>query len=334
MFNKEHVVPEAFGLFGSNPKTMTLIDKVCEECNQGFGNTIDNALSRETLEGIHRFLHGAKKRKDYKKFKHSRHAKNQDRVATSGLLKGCYLELIADEKGKGLNYKPKEDYDVAFSENGESYDFYHISQLPDGETLKQKYPNCLVEGVKILNTDKKEDIAKTLSEKFNTPFVLDEETHEGDCQVKAIYTKEAFRAIAKIAFNYLAYFNDASLMTQECFDLIRNFITKGTGEWHQFIQIVKEPIVPDNNGLASDVHLVTVYANGRSIFASVSLHNKIHYKICLAQHHEGKPLKVEHGHCFDPYEHKVHELGKSSLILAKTVPSSIQIVKPYIWLPA
>lgn len=326
MFNSEHVILEAFGLFG--PKTMTLIDKVCIECNQELGDTIDNALSRETLEGIHRFLHGAKKPKDYKKFQYSKHAKNQVRVATSGYLTGCELELIADEKGGGLNYKPKENYDVAFRKNDESSDFYYISQLPDGETLKQKYPNCLVEGVKIINTDEKEDIIKTLSEKFNTPFVLDEEIHEGDCQVKAIYTKETFRAIAKIAFNYLAYFNDASLMTEECFDLIRNFITKGTGEWNQFIQIVKEPIVPDNNG-----HLVTVYANGRFIFASVSLQNKIHYKICLAQHYKGKPLKVGYGHCFDPYGHKVHELGKSSLILAKILPSSIQIVKPFIWLP-
>lgn len=332
MFDKEHVIPKAFGLFGS--ETKTLINKVCKECNQKFGRTIDNALSRETLEGIHRFLHGAKKPEEYKEFKHSKHAKNQVRVATSGYLTGCELELIADEKGGGLNYKPKENYDVAFRKNDESYDFYYISQLPDGETLKQKYPNCLVEGVKILNTDEKEDITKTLSEKFNTPFVLDEETHEGDCQIKAIYTKETFRAIAKIAFNYLAYFNDASLMTQECFDLIRNFITKGTGEWHQFIQIVKEPIVPDNNGLVADVHLVTVYANGRFIFASVSLQNKIHYKICLAQHYEGNLLKVGYGHCFDPYGHKVHKIGKSSLILAKTVSSSIQIVKPYIWLPA
>lgn len=330
LFDKEHVIPKAFNLFGS--KTKTLINKVCKECNQRFGDTIDNALSRETLEGVHRFQHQAKNSKE---FKVGKHTKNHERVATSSLLKGCKIEPIAAENGVGLNYKPKENYDVAFKKENvsEDYDRYYMNQLPDAETLKQKYPNCLTEGIKILNTDKKEDIANTLSKIFNTPFILDEETHEGDCQVKTIYTKEVFRAIAKIAFNYLAYFNSTSLVTQECFDPIRNFIIKGTGEWHQFMQIEKEPIVPDNNGMAADVHLVTVHTSEKSIFSSVSLHNMQHYKICLVQYYKGKPLNVGYGHCFDPYGHKVHELGKSSLILTKMFPSSIQIVKPFIWIP-
>lgn len=49
-FNSEHVLPQSFGLYGS--ETMTLINKVCAACNKLFGETIDKFLARETREGI------------------------------------------------------------------------------------------------------------------------------------------------------------------------------------------------------------------------------------------------------------------------------------------
>ncbi len=326
-FNSEHVILKALGVFG--PKTMTLINKTCIACNQDFGDTIDNALSRETLEGVHRFKNGVK---TSKKFEYGRHAKNQERTATSGFLKGHKLELVANENGIGLNYELKENYDVAFKKEDGSYDFYYVGQLPDGETLKQKYPNCLEE-IKIINSKKIEDIediAETLSQIFGTRYELNEENHEGNCEVEAIYTKEAFRAIAKIAFNYIAYSNDTSLILQECFNPIRNFITKGIGEWNQFIQIEKEPIVPNNNGM--EAHFITIHSIGQKIFSSVSLHNKIHYEICLAKNYKGKPIEVGYGHCFDPHEKKIHKLGISSIIPIKMIPT-IQVTRPYLFVP-
>jgi hypothetical protein len=321
------VIQKAFGLYG--PDTFTLKNKICIDCNKGFGNIIDNALSRETSEGVHRFQYNAK---DSKEFEYSKHAKNQTRIATNGFLEGLELKLSANQNSIGLKYEPKDNYDVAFRKEDGSYDFYYIDDLPDAETLKQKYPQCL-KGTKILNNDKVEDIANILSDRFNTEYSLEEGIHEGDCQVKAIYRKEAFRGIAKIAFNYLAYyFNDTSLMIQECFDPIRDFIVKGIGEWDQFITIEKDPIIPDENGYTADIHLITISASSGPIFSSVSLHNKIHYRICLTSNYEGKSFAF--GHCFDPHAHKIHKLGKSSLVPAKALPTSIQIVKPFIWLPS
>lgn len=326
-FNSEHVLLKAFGVFGTD--TFTLINKVCIDCNQGFGNVIDNVLSRETLEGVHRFRYNVK---DPKEFEYSKHAKNQTRIATNGFLEGFELKFSANQNGTGLAYNPNDNYDVAFKKEDESYDFYHIDDLPDAETLKQKYPQCLEE-IKILNNANAEYIVNILSKLFNTEYSLEEGIHEGNCQVKAIYRKEVFRAIAKIAFNYLTYyFNDTSLMIQKCFHPIRDFIVRGIGEWDQFITIEKDPIIPDENGYAKDVHLLTLSTNSKSIFSSVSLHNKIHYKICLTSNYEGKSFAF--GHCFDPHAHKIHKLGKSSLVLAKALPTSIQIVKPFIWLPS
>jgi hypothetical protein len=51
----EHVIPEAFGTFGSETPTL---DCVCDECNRDFGMTIDIYLARETVEGVVRYRKG------------------------------------------------------------------------------------------------------------------------------------------------------------------------------------------------------------------------------------------------------------------------------------
>lgn len=307
LFNSEHVIPKSFGLFGS--ETFTLINMVCAKCNQKFGDTIDNCLSRKTLEGLHRFQYGVK---NSKKFKYSKHAKNQTRIITGGPFKGQEIELLANENITGLNCRPKGD--ILLKREDGSLDAYYMDQLPDRETLKQRYPDSFKE-IKIVNSDKKDCISKDLSQRFNVNYELNDETHHVDCEAKSIYTKEIFRAIAKIAFNYLAFVKDTSLIIQECFNPIRNFIVEGEGEWNQFIQIENEPIIPDNDRMAVDVHLVKVGTNKREISASVSLHNKIHYKICLTTDYKKMPFK--YGHYFDPHGKKINKVVESSLIQAK-----------------
>lgn len=51
----EHVLPQAFGTFGS--KTPTL-DCVCDDCNQHFGQHHDVYLARDTIEGVIRYSRG------------------------------------------------------------------------------------------------------------------------------------------------------------------------------------------------------------------------------------------------------------------------------------
>jgi hypothetical protein len=51
----EHVIPEAFGTFGSNTPTLHC---VCDDCNAYFGRVLDQLLARETIEGISRYTRG------------------------------------------------------------------------------------------------------------------------------------------------------------------------------------------------------------------------------------------------------------------------------------
>ena len=49
--NREHVIPEAFGSYGS--ETMVLSDNaVCEDCNSHLGAEIDQILNRDSYEAL------------------------------------------------------------------------------------------------------------------------------------------------------------------------------------------------------------------------------------------------------------------------------------------
>lgn len=56
MFNREHVIPDAFGTFGS--QTPTLLKCVCKGCNDFFARVLDPVLTRDTYEGITRYALG------------------------------------------------------------------------------------------------------------------------------------------------------------------------------------------------------------------------------------------------------------------------------------
>jgi HNH endonuclease len=56
VFNVDHVVPRACGLFEGN---LTL-DCVCVDCNSYFGRTIEFTYARDSLEAFLRLIHGTK----------------------------------------------------------------------------------------------------------------------------------------------------------------------------------------------------------------------------------------------------------------------------------
>ncbi|HMJ10624.1 MAG TPA: HNH endonuclease [Polyangiaceae bacterium] len=51
----EHVVPQSFGRFEGN---LTLINVVCDDCNEFFGNELELYLARDTPDGLSRFRFG------------------------------------------------------------------------------------------------------------------------------------------------------------------------------------------------------------------------------------------------------------------------------------
>jgi hypothetical protein len=69
-FNREHVLLDCFGRFDST--NLTLLESVCRDCNQHFGDTVDQNFARDGIEHYDRFKHGHKDSSKLDKFTHNK----------------------------------------------------------------------------------------------------------------------------------------------------------------------------------------------------------------------------------------------------------------------
>lgn len=274
-FDKEHVLNDAFGRYNN---ALTLINKVCKECNEKFGKTIDNELARGTLEGFQRFERGIKNPEG---FCMSKYSKNSRLVCREGLFKGVECELKFDLHDKQFKAHPIKDMITLKKEDGS-----YVQPLP------LEYCNEILPANQLIEFDRTYTI-----------------------------TKGMFRAIAKIAFNYLAYHNKPEVVLQECFNPIRNFIVEGVGSQSNYIVIDTQPILPEENNRAPSIHIIALRSSPKNgpIVISVSLFNSLCYHVLLTQQYNGDAISTGFGHYFDPHNGKIGKIWESSIIRPTTV---------------
>lgn len=121
------------------------------------------------------------------------------------------------------------------------------------------------------------------------------------------------RAVAKIAFNYLAYIEGADFVRHPAFDKARHYIRWGLKPGYKMIDVSEEPILADElvEGQRRLGHLITVNwaEDGISVLSQVSLMNWLTYSICLAADFTGPPPALCSGHFFNIGGWDIHELG-------------------------
>ena len=126
----DHVSPQSFGKFANN---FTLLRLVCDACNQFFGDSIDLALARDTLEGQSRVYWGVKNPEDFKSPGH------QSRIIikiAEGNFKGAYAYLdysVADGK---ITLLPVPQIGFRQRESGE-HKYFRLNELPDKKHLEE-----------------------------------------------------------------------------------------------------------------------------------------------------------------------------------------------------
>jgi hypothetical protein len=127
-FNREHVVPEAFGKFEQN----LVLDCVCKSCNDFFGKTLDLKLGRDTVEGLDRFRSGLKTRDEYKGL--GRQSTSRVEVM-EGPLKGVLCEYRPAANGKDFDivgFIPQLGF--AQTQDG-PFEYHPLAQLPTKDDL-------------------------------------------------------------------------------------------------------------------------------------------------------------------------------------------------------
>jgi hypothetical protein len=307
----EHVLPQAFGVFQNN---FTLNGVVCDDCNQYFGDNLEIDLGRDTVEGISRYEHGIRKPEDFKSL--GKRSRLQQKKIAEGVLKGAFIYLAYSQELNQITPKPLPQ--VGFqSKTSSDYTYFLLDDIPDKTELENQGLDYEI-NVRAFG-DNFEAIEQALAEKGIFPEFQKEIPLPDKKSEKLLIEYEASvdgiirRAIAKIGFNYLAYWQGAEFVLQDIFNPIRFYIRNGERENNNlFVTIRNESILKDEplEGARRLIHIVTVNwaQSGDSIISQVSLLNFLSYTVQLARNYPSPRPNIRNGHFFNLGDHKIYEL--------------------------
>lgn len=316
-------MPEAFGTFDT--KSFILYDTVCKPCNGHFGRTIEQALSRDSMEALLRLRHGVKPANEARDLPYR---KIELKVGQPGPWLGATVVLEADGTGKGI--EPVAVPQVAFRWKGSSESTYiaeaQLDHTSVGPFIGAK-PDTLeirILGPKKTDHDRLAQTLKTLGINFVQKGTLSQPIpRDGKVTIEIAFQLDhtIFRAIAKIAFNYIAHQHGAGFVLNTDFDDVRNYIRQGTvPPWGPPVVIpFPKPILFDDSRRyrQTNGHLITFDWNyGQTGFlAQVSLFNSITYHVVICPRYSGVwHDAIRTGHHFDLEDRTITPLAAASLV--------------------
>jgi hypothetical protein len=309
----EHVLPQSFGTFDQN---FTLHKVVCDDCNHYFGSNLEIYLARDSYEGQLRFTHGVKDPSDFKAFARS------SRVATKyaeGEYAGVYVSRRYSKDKNTIEVTPLPQVGFLLAQN--RYEYFLIDNIPSLAVLKEKgFNGDRPRSIHSLAADP-EVLERLLAER-GIPFRVtdyDSPTDRPDsilCEFEGTIDHIIRRAIAKISFNYLAYWQGPAFLHRPEFDTARRYIRYGTLPDYPMMSIDEVAILEDEplEGLRALGHIInTAWTAVHSALGQVSLFNWLTYRISLSREFDGSTPEIRRGHIFDVTNRKIHELGSRPL---------------------
>jgi len=315
----EHVIPQSFGRFTKNFVLNRTDNKsVCNECNQYFGDNLEIDLARDTFEGIARYEQDIKKASEFKSL--GKRSRLIIKIA-EGMFKGAYAYRDYSPEQNKVIIKPLSQVGFLKRESV-AYEYYYLDKIPDKDkVIEIKYNLDDPRGIIILGCSPKDadKILKSKGYTFKIKGVQDPPTTENNdwlCKVEGIIDQQILRAIAKIGFNYICFWEGNEFVLQASFDPIRKYIRFGVKSGYPLVRIIDRAILEDE--IDSEKrrlgHIVTVnWANDKiSIISQVSLLNWNTYGISLAKDFAGEKLYITRGHFFNVASGDILDLGVMS----------------------
>lgn|SRR3989338_4761748 len=312
-FNREHVIPEALGKFQNN---LVLHETVCSDCNKYFGDNLEIILNRDTAEGVYRYKFGIKPKEE------PTHRRISFRIAERGELEGVHVRPIPETRGGNVSIEPLPQVGFLKKETGK-YVYFKSDEIPEKRTLidmgfdlkeiqmlvphDRELPALLKRlEEKGLKTEMKGELEWPESVKTGSKVAI-----LGDLRID----RPIFRAICKIAFNYLALVLGREFVLRDEFDGIRNYIRHNNGDTKRFFSTDPRPILYEEARLGVSVtqgHIIVAEWQGIRLVGMLRLFNMFTYVITYCRHYSGIWFPFASGHHFDPESKMVTELGKAS----------------------
>jgi HNH endonuclease len=307
----EHVLPQSFGKFEQN---FTLQYVVCDTCNEYFGNNLEIHLGRDTYEGQLRFTHGVKDASDFKS-PPGRHTRVTLKYA-EGEFAGRFVARRFSKEKRAIEVTPLPQVGFLLSPT-DRYEYFLLDDIPPLEVLQEKgFSGDRPRAIHGLAVDL-EVLTQILGDR-GIPFRVtdfDSPTDRPDtilCEFEGTIDHVIRRAVAKIAFNYLAKWQGAEFLHRREFDIARRYIRYGTLPDYQMMQIDEVAILEREplEGPRVLGHIITTsWTDVQSVLSQVTLFNWLTYRISLSKEFAGLRPDIVRGHLFDGANRKIHELG-------------------------
>ena len=305
----EHILPKSFGRFENN---FTLHGTVCDDCNQYFGDHLELVLARDSFEGHSRFAYGVKDPEEFRPF--GRASRIVIKVC-EGSFSGAYAYREYCSEAADVILRPLPQ--IGFRDSSGKYEYFLLDDIPTNQELREKGFDLKHEraiwGIAI---DKEILCAKLLEKgiefQHHGDFVAPKQSESVLCEVEGTIDQQICRAIAKIAFNYLLYWQSPDFLLEADFDPTRRYIRYGEDPGYRLIAIRDQPILADEPvvGERRLGHLITSNwaGDGVSIVGQISIFNWITYCVSVVRDYAGIRRDVKRGHFFDVSNRRILEL--------------------------
>jgi hypothetical protein len=295
-FNRDHVIPEAFGVFEGN----FVLTCVCTDCNTFFGQTVEIKLARDSLEGHDRVRTRLKDAPDFKLL--GKRSTTYVEFGEDSPVPGAHGYLVAPKNGLdlGITLKPR----VGFGQSPDGpLDWFPLDSLPTKDELLAKGYRRGERAYMQTQGEATVDQFRAALATIGITFTVDSEIAPltGEVGAEVVYNlgRPEFRAFTKIALNYVAAVAGPEVAASPAFDLARRFARYDEG---------KNPVVPParRRTEAMRCHYVSVQTIARSVLAHLSLLMRVtYYTVTLAP--DGFEERLSSAHFFDLDSSRVTE---------------------------
>lgn len=307
----EHVLPQSFGRFENN---FTLRDSVCDECNQYFGDNLELALARDTYEGHLRFSHRVKDQAEFRPFGSA--SRIVMRVL-EGPFEGAFAYRQYSPQAAEVVIQPLPQVGFLMSGSGK-YAYFLLDDLPTEQELRERgfdsQHQRAICGIAVDGDTLRAKLEERgITFQRNGEVVPPQQSQSLLCEMEGSIDQQIFRAVAKIAFNYLLYWQGPAFLSKESFDAARRYIRYGENPGYRMVAIRQEAILADEPivGRRRLGHLITTgwARDGVSIIGQVSIFNWVTYSVSLLRDYRGEHRNVTRGHFFDVANRQILEMG-------------------------
>lgn len=322
-FDREHVIPEAFGTFDQN---FVLHNCVCMECNSYFGRELDLILSRDSGEALLRLRHEIKPVSEARDLRNTR---VKLKVNVPGPWYGTQIILRSDSTGMKLDTEQLPQVGFRKLTAGSAdFTWYAEEELTEPSRF-ERYR----EGTEIRIVGPSEKAMQRLTkrlEQLGIPFkykgIIEQPfTENGKVETVALdqIDQIILRAVGKIGFNYVAHTQGVDFSLRDDFDDFRSCVRYGQEpQWKPAIVPTTNTVLYDDNFRWRQTfgHLITFGWNrdDRGLVVQISLFNSVTYRALLCRYFSRLWLPLSSGHHFDIESRTISRLGSATLVRFRT----------------